>query len=49
MGGEKLTRRRSGDAICTGNFELRASHLAYTGAPARQAIAQMKSIAAGRG
>jgi len=35
----------SGDYICTGNFELAASHLAYVGGPSTMAIMEFQKMA----
>lgn len=45
--GPILTYCKSGDGVCTGNFEISASHLSYGGNDITQAIAAMKRIAAG--
>ena len=45
--GPILTYCKTGDGVCTGNFEISASHLSYGGGDTGQAIAAMKRIAAG--
>ncbi|TID25809.1 hypothetical protein E2P81_ATG03598 [Venturia nashicola] len=44
--GPILTYCNEGDAICTGNFDISAAHLAYTGSTAQTAIKELLKLAA---